>query len=142
MKKWIGAVALVLALGVVAGAIWGRRIWLGAGGPVTPLGRIESVKSVDTFPEGGGFNSVSANPGHRLWVVSFTGEGSPETPASGERKPTVLLDDTGAAYESAMIQISVSQSGGDSSTSLVFSLPEGRTPRSVRFGDSAPLALP
>jgi len=144
MKKlWIAAAAVALGLAVVAGVLWGPRLWFRLSGSTTPLGRIESVKMVDTFPEGGGYGSVSANPGHRLWVVSFTGESkrSDPEPAGGEKRPARLVDETGASYEPAMFQVTVGE-GGASSTSLVFSLPEGRTPRAIRFGESEPVSLP
>lgn len=143
MKKLAIVVASVaLGLVIVAGVLWGPGLWFRLTGTATPLGRIESVKMVDTFPEGGGYGSVSANPGQRLWVVAFSGEGkSDPAPADGEKRPARLLDDTGAAYEPAMFQITVGEAGA-SSTSLVYSLPEGRTPRAIRFGESEPVPLP
>jgi len=142
MKKLaIAAAAVAVGLVIVAGILWGPGLWYRLKGKTTPLGRLESVKMVDTFPEGGGYGSVSANPGYRLWVVAFSGEGRPSAPAGGEKHPTRLLDETGAAYEPAMLQVTVGEAGA-SSTSLVYSLPEGRTPRAIRFGDSDPMPLP
>ncbi len=143
MKKLaIAAAAVTLGLGIVAGILWGPGLWLRLTGKATPLGRIESVKMVDTFPEGGGYGSVSANPGHRLWVVAFTGEGEADPAPEGDKRPTRVLDDTGASYEPAMFQFTIEKDGGRSATSLVYSLPEGRTPRAIRFGDSDPMPLP
>lgn len=143
MKK-LGIVAAAVALGlaIVAGILWGPRLWFRLTGTTTPLGRIESVKRVDTFPEGGGYGSVSANAGHQLWVVAFSGKGRSSAASSDDKKPTVVLDETGTTYEMAMMQITINQDGTGSGAALVFSLPEGRVPRSIRFGDSAPIALP
>ena len=126
MKKvWIGA--LVLALTVVAGVVWGPRIWYRLSAPDTPLGRIESVKAVDPFPD-----SPSVV---QLWLVSFSGPGRRFGRETGPRTPH-LLDETGTSYLPTTTLV------GETKAEVFFTLPQGRTPRSIRFGDAAPVPLP
>ncbi|MGH9787397.1 MAG: hypothetical protein ACRD4U_01675 [Candidatus Acidiferrales bacterium] len=84
MKKTLIAAALLLVLGVAAGVVWGPGLYSRLFSPMTPLGRVIKVRTIEQFPESGGFNASRAVEGYRLWMVEFDPAGTELPPPPGD----------------------------------------------------------
>jgi len=149
MKKlWIAAAALALVLVVAAGVLWGPGLYSRLFSPMTPLGRIIKVRTIEQFPESGGFNSSRAVTGYRLWMVEFDPAGTELPPPPGDQPQGAigrvkLIDDRGEKHSMVIYQEgSQGEPQRVTERSMVFSIPEDRQPRALSFDDSAPVGLP
>lgn len=148
-RAWlIAAVVVVLLAGLgVGGWFYGPRLYVRFLAPVTPAGRITGVAKVDSFAPGGP-GEVRAVAGYQLWVVHFkplpgpAGTGGQESSLVWLGK-AFLVDETGEKYSAGIIQEQYG-GGGQSLTAraLVFSIPQGRKPKKIQFGDAPPVRLP
>ena len=147
-RAWlIAAVVVVLLAGLgVAGWFYGPRLYIRFLAPVTPAGRVVRVEKVDSFGPGGP-GEIRAVTGYQLWVVHFKPvEEKPRdlsSPPSDWLGKAFLIDETGAKNSPGIVQ---EQYGGPGQSltarALVFSIPEGRKPQKIQFGDDAPVRLP
>lgn len=152
MKKaiWLGAGGLVLVGFVVAGVIFGPRLYQRWFAPTTPLGRISKVETVETYPGTGGPGDVLAVEGYRLWVVHFEGGMRPDAGKSDEQSGSwfdkvSLIDDSGEKHRASIFQEASGEEGGQQvvkSREMVFSIPRDRRPHSLIVGDGPQVRLP
>ena len=155
MKKaiWLGASGLVLIGVVVAGVVFWPRLYLRWFSPATPLGKISKLETVETFR--GGSGTMRAVEGNRLWVLHFeAGKGAQWQ--FGEKCESgidiFLVDDKGEKHPIAGEEVDwlvedgkIVVEGGKEvakSRALVFSIPQDRQPRYIRFCDMPQVRLP
>jgi len=149
MKKiLIAAAALVLVLVVAAGVLWGPSLYSRLFSPVTPLGRVIKVRTIEQFPESGGFNSSRAVAGYKLWMIEFDAAGKELPRVEGEQSQGAigrvkLIDDRGEQHPMVIYQEgSTGEPLRVTERSMVFSIPQDRQPRALSFDGGEPVRLP
>lgn len=149
MKKlWIAVAALVVVAAVAAGVLWGPGLYSRVFSPMTPLGRVIKVRTIEQFPESGGFNASRAVAGYKLWMIEFDPAGKELPRVEGEENQGAigrvkLIDDRGEQHSMVIYQ---EGSSGEpqrvTERSMVFSIPEDRRPRALSFDGGDPISLP
>lgn len=149
MKKlWIAVATLVVVAAVAAGALWGPGLYSRLFSPMTPLGLVIKVRTIEQFPESGGFNSSRAVAGYQLWMVEFDPAGKELPRLEGEQGQGAigrvkLIDDRGEQHSMVIYtEGSTGEPQRVTERAMVFSIPENRRPRSLSFDDGPPVALP
>jgi len=147
MKKlWIAVAALVVVAVVAAGVLWGPGLYARLFSPTTPLGQVIKVRTIEQFPESGGFNASHAVAGYKLWMIEFDPAGKELPRAESEENQGAigrvkLIDDRGQEHSMVIYQEG-SQESRVTERAMVFSIPEDRQPRALSFDGGEAVRLP
>lgn len=147
------AVALLLLCGILAaGACSSEQPSATQAPPPAPsgppYGTIQKVEKAADWKAAGSPDRTEPIPaGFQLWVVSFDPNGPEIHPAyrvdtNEAHERIVVLDDTGQEHRPVQLQYNLTDNKTSQMKSIVYLLPEGRQPRSLRFAAGPIVTLP
>lgn len=144
---WLVGGAVLLA---AAGVLVGMWLYPSFSATVTPIGQIAKVQTAECFApapaelqpcQGDAPGQPRAVAGYRLWAVHFRPVAASPARAEETIQKALVIDDHG---EKHLVAMSWTFQHGDTlrGRALVFSVPEGRRPLRIQFGEAPPLRLP